>query len=149
MAGETTGSYNILDFTDVQLTWSSSENLRCSWPFQFIACVDPQTVTTIPHWMKIGINGTLVLIRFTTTSLVFVTLSSLITSLDPWSDGGVIREPAGLAGLWLIAEACDVDGKVEDVKRTAPWGAPRLLTNLSDTYLCRCNCLTNEKLLST
>lgn len=138
MVAETTVSYNILGITAAELTWSSSENLGCSLPFQFIACMDPQTVATITPWMRIGMNASLVLIRFTTDSLVFVTLSCLISLVDPWSHGRVIRERAGLAGLWLIAEACDVDGKVKDVERTTPWGPPRRLTELSDTRLCRC-----------
>lgn len=110
--------------------------------------VDPQTVATITPWMKIGMNGSLVLIRFTTDSLVIVTLSCLISPVDPWSDGRVIRERAGLAGLWLIAEACDVDGKVKDVERTTPWVPPRRLTVLSNTRLCRCT-QQGEKLLLT
>lgn len=76
------------------------------WPFQFIACIDPQTVATITPWLNIGINRTLVLIRFTTSSLVFVTLSCLITPVDPWSDGRVIGERRTLTYSWSLWCRC-------------------------------------------
>lgn len=116
-ATETTVSYNIPG------NWP--EPLQRTWAVFFLPipvyCLyrPPQTVPTITPWMKIGINGTLVFIRFTTNSLVFVTLSCLITPLDPWSGGGVIRERAGLAGLmtysWCLrcrwwSGSCRVNG---------------------------------------